>query len=180
MEEASNNGFSHVFNVKTKQVPREKSSMSVDPMFQMKLEVTFIVVKKTGRRAVFTEEGRFHFNAMHEIPLEYMISNASDAVLDMLNSLRVPIDSVAVENISGSAIRLARAMKYGGNSFSRVLKVEIEAVVDKLPDFGNDKHGIINSFKPIKTCLLVFVLFIIITRVSLLLKVMLLVGLWAM
>ncbi|OMO53531.1 hypothetical protein CCACVL1_28564 [Corchorus capsularis] len=151
--EAINNGFSHVFNVKTKQVPRENSSMSVDPMFQIELEVTFIVVKKSGRRAVFTEQGRFHSNAMHQFPLDYMVSNASDAVLNMLNSLLVPIDSVAVEDISGSALRLARAMKCGGNSFSRVLKVEIEAVVDKLPD-DDDKHGII-SFKPIKTCLLI-------------------------
>ncbi|MFQ6659434.1 hypothetical protein Gotur_028339, partial [Gossypium turneri] len=126
---AENISFLHVSNVKS--LP--------SPMFEIELKATFIIVESNGGvdAETFTEVGRIISHVIHEFPLEDLINDGNGAVLDMLNSMRVPVQTSTVEEIAASAVRMAAAARDGGSKVLR-MRVGIETVVDYVPDFGNN------------------------------------------
>ncbi|MBA0780416.1 hypothetical protein Gotri_004516 [Gossypium trilobum] len=126
---AENISFLHVSNVKS--LP--------SPMFEIELKATFIIVESNGGvdAETFTEVGRIISHVIHEFPLEDLINDGNGAVLDMLNSMRVPVQTSTVEEIAASAVRMAAAARDGGSKVLR-MRVGIETVVDNVPDFGNN------------------------------------------
>ncbi|XWS53511.1 hypothetical protein CRYUN_Cryun10bG0007500 [Craigia yunnanensis] len=131
-----NNSFSHISNVDM-EVRHDKSLLS--PMFEIEVKATFVIVERNSGLGgeMFIEVGRIISGVIDEFPLEDFINDANIAVLDMLNSMRVPVQPSMVEEIAATAVRLAGAAR---DRDSKVLRmhVEIEAVVDHVPDFGND------------------------------------------
>ncbi|KAB2062966.1 hypothetical protein ES319_A10G185300v1 [Gossypium barbadense] len=126
---AENISFLHVSNVKS--LPSS--------MFEIELKATFIIVESNGGvdAETFTEVGRIISHVIHEFPLEDLINDGNGAVLDMLNSMRVPVQTSRVEEIAASAVRMAAAARDGGSKVLR-MRVGIEAVVHDVPDFGNN------------------------------------------
>nr|KJB72828.1 hypothetical protein B456_011G200000 [Gossypium raimondii] len=126
---AENISFLHVSNVKS--LP--------SPMFEIELKATFIIVESNGGvdAETFSEVGRIISHVIHEFPLEDLINDGNGAVLDMLNSMSVPVQTSTVEEIAASAVRMAAAVRDGGSKVSR-MRVGIETVVDNVPDFGNN------------------------------------------
>ncbi|MBA0570965.1 hypothetical protein Golob_004563 [Gossypium lobatum] len=90
-------------------------------MFEIELKATFIIVESNGGvdAETFTEVRRIISHVIHEFPLEDLINDGNGTVLDMLNSMRVPVQTD------------------GGSKVLRMW-VGIETVVDDVPDFGNN------------------------------------------
>ncbi|KAE8717794.1 putative RING/U-box superfamily protein [Hibiscus syriacus] len=112
---------------------------SSPPMFEIELRTTFIIVERNGgvNGEVPMEVGRIISHVIHDFPLEDLINDGNGAVLDMFNSMRIPVQPSKVEKIAASAVRLAVAARDGGCKVLR-MRVQVEAVVDEVPDFGND------------------------------------------
>ena len=131
-----NNSFSHISNI-VMEVRHDKSLLS--PMFEIEVKATFVIVEINSGFGgeMFIEVGRIISEVIDEFPLKDFINDANVAVLDMLNSMRVPVQQSMVEEIVANAVRLAAAVR---DRKSKVLRmhVEIEAVVDHVPDFGNE------------------------------------------
>lgn len=108
-------------------------------LFEIELKVTFFIVERNGGvdAEALTEVGKIISHVIHEFPLEDLINDGNGAVLDMLNSMRVPVQTSTVEKIAASAVRMAAAARDGGSKVLR-MRVGIEAVVDDLPDFGHN------------------------------------------
>ncbi|XP_021291170.1 E3 ubiquitin-protein ligase AIP2-like [Herrania umbratica] len=139
-----NMSASHV-SIVDMEVPCDKtsssssSSSSSPPMFEIEVKATFIIVEKnTGAGdEMFVEAGRIISHVIHEFPMEDLINDGNGAVSDMLNSMRVPVQPSMVEEIAICAVRLVTAVRYRNSKVLR-MQVEIEAVVDDVPDFGTD------------------------------------------
>ncbi|XP_022749056.1 uncharacterized protein LOC111298594 [Durio zibethinus] len=132
----NDNIFFHVSNVDMV-VKQDKSLPS--PTFEIEVKATFVIVERdcgVGGE-VFMEVGRITSEVVHEFPLEDLISDSNGAVLDMLDSMRVPVQPSMVEEIAAIAVRWAAAARESDRKVLR-MRVEIEAVVDHVPDFGND------------------------------------------
>ncbi|MBA0869911.1 hypothetical protein Goshw_005135, partial [Gossypium schwendimanii] len=108
-------------------------------MFKIELKATFIIVESNGGvdAETFTEVGRIISHAIHEFLLEDLINDGNGTVLDMLNSMRVPVQTSTVEEIAASVVRMAAAARDRGSKVLRMW-VGIETVVDDVPDFGNN------------------------------------------
>lgn len=119
------------------EVPQDKSSPS-SPMFEIEVKGTFVIVESVGGSEFYTEAGRIISEVIHEFPLEDLINDANGAVLDMLNSMRLPVQPSVVEEIAATSFRLAVAARDSTDSEVLRMQVEVEAVVDYVPDFGND------------------------------------------
>ncbi|PPS00589.1 hypothetical protein GOBAR_AA20071 [Gossypium barbadense] len=116
---AENISFLHVSNVKS--LPSS--------MFEIELKATFIIVESNGGvdAETFTEVGRIISHVIHEFPLEDLINDGNGAVLDMLNSMRVPVQTSRVEEIAASAVRMAAAARDGGSKATeKPVKVMVE------------------------------------------------------
>ncbi|XWS38933.1 hypothetical protein CRYUN_Cryun18bG0006300 [Craigia yunnanensis] len=131
-----NNSFSHVSNFDM-EVQHDKSLLS--PMFEIEVKATFVIVERNSGIGgeLFMEAGRIISEVIHEFPFEDLINDSNSAVLDMLNSMRVPVQQSMVEEIAATSVRLAVAARDRDSKVLRML-VEIEAIVDHVPDFGND------------------------------------------
>ncbi|KAK6265280.1 hypothetical protein QUC31_016117 [Theobroma cacao] len=138
--EDENKSVSHV-SIVDMEVPCDKtsSSSSSAPMFEIEVKATFIIVEKnTGAGdEMFVEAGRIISHVIHEFPMEDLINDGNGAVSDMLNSMRVPVQPSMVEEIAVCAVRLVTTARYRNSKVLR-MRVEIEAVVDDVPDFGTD------------------------------------------
>lgn len=131
------NSFSQVYMNIDMEVPQLKSSSSSSPppsssVFEIEVKATFIIVDQ-----LFVEAGRIISQVIHEFPFDDLINDGNGAVLDMLNSMRVPIQQSMVEDIATTAVRLAAAARDTDGKVLR-MEVEIEAVVNEVPDFGSD------------------------------------------
>ncbi|XP_039060454.1 uncharacterized RING finger protein C57A7.09-like [Hibiscus syriacus] len=114
---------------------RVSDTRSFSPsMFEIELRATFVIVDRNG--GVSTEVGRIISHVIHDFPLEDLISDGNGAVSDMFNSMRIPVQPSKVEEVAASAVRLAVAARDGGCKVLR-MRVQVEAVVDEVPDFGN-------------------------------------------
>ncbi|XVF28206.1 hypothetical protein REPUB_Repub15cG0009300 [Reevesia pubescens] len=121
-------------------VPDDESLSS--PMFEIEVNATYIIVDRNfGVQAeAFMEVGRIISQVTHEFPLEDLINDGNGAVLDMLNSMRVPVQPSMVEEIATTAVRLAVNARDRRSKVLR-MQVEIEAFVNDVPDFGNDDEA---------------------------------------
>ncbi|XVF66109.1 hypothetical protein PTKIN_Ptkin10aG0008000 [Pterospermum kingtungense] len=109
------------------------------PMFEIEVKGTFVIVDSVGGGGeIYTEAGRIISEVIHEFPLEDIIDDANGAVLDMLNSMRLPVQPAVVEEIAATSFRMAVAARDGRDSEVLRMQVEIEAVVDHVPDFGDN------------------------------------------
>ncbi|XVE65512.1 hypothetical protein DITRI_Ditri08aG0005600 [Diplodiscus trichospermus] len=133
----NNNSFSHVSNVDM-EVRHDKSLSS--SMFEIEVKATFVIVERSSgvEGEVFMEMGRIISEVVYEFHLEDLINDSNAAVLDMLNSMRIPAQPSTVEEIAATAVRLAVAARDRDCSEVLRMPVEIEAVVDHMPDFLND------------------------------------------
>ncbi|KAK8671211.1 hypothetical protein V6N13_037813 [Hibiscus sabdariffa] len=109
------------------------------PMLEIELRATFIIVDRTGgvNGDVPMELGRIISHVIHKFPLEDLINDGNGAVSDMFDSMRIPVQPSKVEEVAASAFRLAVAARDRGSKVLR-MRVKVEAVVDEVPDFGND------------------------------------------
>ncbi|GMI80197.1 hypothetical protein HRI_001689000 [Hibiscus trionum] len=125
-------------NSSSSRYPDSKSLSS--PMFEIELRATFIIVERNGgvNREVPMELGRIISHVIHKFPLEDLINDGNGAVSDMFDSMRIPVQPSKVEAVAASAVRLAVAARDGGGSKVLRMRVQVEAVVDEVPDFGND------------------------------------------
>ncbi|TYI38956.1 hypothetical protein ES332_A02G065800v1 [Gossypium tomentosum] len=136
------NSFSQMYLDMNMEVPQLKpfssssSSSSSSAVFEIEVKATFIIVDE-----LFEEAGRILSQVIHEFPFDDLINDGNGAVLDMLNSMRVPVQQSMVEEIATTAVRLAAAARDTDGKVLR-MEVEIEAVVNEVPDFGSDAMDI--------------------------------------
>ncbi|KAG4210524.1 hypothetical protein ERO13_A02G054700v2 [Gossypium hirsutum] len=134
------NSFSQMYLDMNMEVPQLKpfssSSSSSSAVFEIEVKATFIIVDE-----LFEEAGRILSQVTHEFPFDDLINDGNGAVLDMLNSMRVPVQQSMVEEIATTAVRLAAAARDADGKVLR-MEVEIEAVVNEVPDFGSDAMDI--------------------------------------
>ncbi|KAK8704075.1 hypothetical protein V6N13_047708 [Hibiscus sabdariffa] len=115
------------------------SSFSSSSVFEIEVKATFVIVHRIPGAGdePSVEVGRIISQVIHEFPLDDLINDGNGAVLDMLDSMRVPVQPSMVEEIAATAVRLAvDARNRDGKVFR--MEVAVEAVVDNVPDFGND------------------------------------------
>ncbi|XP_022760927.1 E3 ubiquitin-protein ligase SDIR1-like [Durio zibethinus] len=131
-----NSCFSHVSNMDMED--QQNTSLS-SSMFEIEVNATFIIVKRNAGigNEMLMEAGRIMSQVIHEFPLEDLINDGKGAILDMLNSMRVPVQPPMVEEIAATAVCLAAAVRDKDSKVLR-MQVKIEAIVDNVPDFGND------------------------------------------
>ncbi|KAE8730960.1 Detected protein of unknown function [Hibiscus syriacus] len=110
------------------------------------LIATFIIVERNPRAGdeQFIESGRIISQVTHEFPLDDLINDGNAAVLDMLNSMCVPVQPSMVEEIAATAARLAADARDRDGKVLR-MQVAIEAVVEEVPDFGSGDVDINDS-----------------------------------
>ncbi|GMJ12300.1 hypothetical protein HRI_004899200 [Hibiscus trionum] len=119
------------------EAPQNKS-VSSSSVFEIEVKATFIIVQRNPGAGdePFAEVGRIISQVIHEFPLDDLINDGNGAVLDMLNSMRVPVQPSMVEEIAATAVRLAAEARDGDGKVLR-MEVAVEAVVDNVPDFGD-------------------------------------------
>ncbi|XVF62445.1 hypothetical protein PTKIN_Ptkin09bG0008400 [Pterospermum kingtungense] len=130
--------YSHFWDTDM-EVPLDESLPA--PVFEIEVRAKFISVeldRNAGAQGgAFMESGRFYSRVIHQFPLEDLVSDGNRHVIDMLNSMNVPLKPSVVEEISDAAVRLAEASRDKGSQVLR-LPVDIEVFVCDLPRFGND------------------------------------------
>ncbi|MBA0855011.1 hypothetical protein Goshw_007923 [Gossypium schwendimanii] len=119
-----------------KPLSSSSSASSSSAVFEIEVKATFIIVDE-----LFEETGRILSQVIHEFPFDDLINDGNGAVLDMLNSMRVPVQQSMVEEIATTAVHLAAAARDADGKVLR-MEVEIEAVVNEVPDFGSDDTDI--------------------------------------
>ncbi|KAL4274103.1 hypothetical protein GQ457_13G023670 [Hibiscus cannabinus] len=115
------------------------SSSSSSSVFEIEVKATFVIVHRSPGAGdePSVEVGRIISQVIHEFPLDDLINDGNGAVLDMLHSMRVPVQPSMVEEIAATAVRLAADARDRGGKVLR-MEVAVEAVVDNVPDFGSD------------------------------------------
>ncbi|KAL4308658.1 hypothetical protein GQ457_01G030030 [Hibiscus cannabinus] len=116
------------------EAPPNNSSSSV---FEIELKATFIIVDRNPSAGdePFVESGRIISQVIYEFPLDDLVNDGNGAVLDMLNSMCIPVQPSMVQEIAVTAARLAEDARDRDGKVLR-MQVAVEAVVDDVPDFG--------------------------------------------
>ncbi|GMJ02120.1 hypothetical protein HRI_003881200 [Hibiscus trionum] len=122
------------------------NSSSCSSLFEIEVKATFIIVERNPSAGdePFVEAGRIISQVIHKFPLDDLINDGYGAVLDMLNSMCVPVQPSMVEEIASTAVRLAADARDRDGKVS-TMQVAIEAVVDDVPDFGSGDNDIDDS-----------------------------------
>ncbi|KAE8734187.1 Detected protein of unknown function [Hibiscus syriacus] len=128
------------------EAPLNKHSPRSSSVFDIEVQATFIIVERNPGAGdePFVESGRIISQVIHEFPLDDLINDGNDAVLDMLNSMCIPVQPSMVEDIAAAASRLAADARDRDGKVLR-MQVAIEAVVEEVPDFGSGDADIDDS-----------------------------------